>query len=226
METYLTAGPFCTAAAFDFKMAGWLAVAERQGRRRVFERGAYLYREGQVVDTVGILARGMVLSAVTNSNGLEKASLTVAPYMLSLFPAWHGYPLLYHTVAHSEVVLYELPREALLEAMGASMGLSRSLMRMIAVETRLLYHSHLTDRLSTATEKVALVLFCYHLLRAEEALPPLRLTQQLLALLTGLHRTSVAQALAVLRAEGLIGKRPEERIDAKRLEVLFQKGFK
>lgn len=100
------------------------------------------------------------------------------------------------------------------------------IMRFFALESRRLYHQSYLQYTMPSTMKIAQTLAVYHYLREEEVIPDLRLTQSLIAQLSGVHRTSVAQSLQALRSKGLIGTQPASPLTRAQGLALEEYAFK
>lgn len=100
------------------------------------------------------------------------------------------------------------------------------IMRFFSLESRRLYHQSYLQYTMPSTMKIAQTLAFYHYLREEEVIPDLRLTQSLIAQLSGVHRTSVAQSLQALRSKGLIGNQPASPLTRTQGLALEEYAFK
>lgn len=165
------------------------------------------------------------MDSVANINGLEKCTLTFAPYPHGLFPAWHGMPLPYSSLAYTDVTLWHLPVDAFINIMKESKAFLSFIICFSVLESRRLYRQQYLQYAVPTTLKIAQVLAFYHYLRSQAVIPELRLTQNLIAQLSGVHRTSVAQGLTDLRCKQLIQKRPEDPLSGQAYKVLEAYAF-
>ncbi|MFM9414036.1 Crp/Fnr family transcriptional regulator [Peptococcus simiae] len=208
-EERLTGSPFLSLKPLGLDFSPWLADLTAIATVSHHPKRSRLTAAGDQLSDIIFLMEGAIIDSVANINGLEKCTLTFAPYPHWLAPAWHHMPLLYASTAYTDVTLWHFPREAFISIMKESEHFLYLIMRFSALETRRLYHQSYLQYAVPAHVKIAQVLSFYHYLRLQDALPEIRLTQSLIAQLSGVHRTSVAQSLQTLRKEGLLLKQPE-----------------
>lgn len=219
-EERLTGSPFLTLRPLDADFSRWINTLGPLATVSRFPKGTHLSGVGDILTDIIFLVEGSILDSVANINGLEKCTLTFAPYPHWLFPAWHRMPLLYSSIAYTDVCLWHLPVDAFLNSMKTAKDFSSFIMHFCALESRRLYHQQYLQYAVPTTLKVAQVLSFYHYLRGQGAIPDLRLTQNLIAQLSGVHRTSVAQSLTDLRRKQLIHKQPESPLSDHECQAL------
>lgn len=222
----LTGSPFLTLKPLGMGYPHWPAALADLASVSHHPKGSRLSQVGDRASDIIFLMKGSIMDSIANTNGLEKCTLTFAPYPHWLAPAWHGLPLLYASTAYTDVTLWHISREKLSNIMKESPDFLSFIMRFFALESRRLYHQSYLQYTMPSTMKIAQTLAFYHYLREEEVIPDLRLTQSLIAQLSGVHRTSVAQSLQALRSKGLIGNQPASPLTRTQGLALEEYAFK
>ncbi len=219
------ASPFWTPALRGVDFMPWLPIFRRCGERMTLAEGAYFLHEGDVVQRVYLLSEGILADIISNANGLEKWDLVFAPYMTAFYATVHGNPVAYRSLAFTECVFYSLPEEDFLRLMQEDEQLLRTVLRHNALEIRQSNHSLYTLYMEPTPRKIAQMLYYYQEYLDSVEMPAFRLTQQLIANLAGVHRTSVVGTVAKLRKRGILGANIAARLDADACDALYALAF-
>lgn len=179
-------------------------------RRRTFQRGQVVFREGEPVTAIHFLAAGRVKILAVTADGREQTLTILEPG--DFFPhlgflAGGAYPAT--AVALDEVVLFLVEREPLIDLLRRNSDLALAMVLKMA--RRL---DDLQQRVRELAERDLRVRVARALLHLVErhgrpgdrcTCLDLRLTHQELASLTGTARESVSRTLGTLRREGVLG---------------------
>lgn len=204
-EAFISFAPFYIPALFDIHFEHNFDTIKPYGHIQTFPKGhVFLYPE-QFSNTLYFLTKGIVAETTSNANGLEKMSLLFPCYPISLYPAIHKQPVIYRSSAYTAVEVITISYADYLQLMQQDLSLLENTLRLTALETRNANNSLLQSYASSTTEKIYQTLYLYDLTAKHYApLAALKLSQQLLASLSGVHRTSVNNAIKHLKEEHII----------------------
>lgn len=202
---YLTLGPFFIPDLYELDLERNLAPYLHIGEKIVVEKDYVFQRAGEVTEKIFFITKGVAYEALFSKNGLEKRFLSFKNYPLGLVCISHQQPALFTFAALTKIEAYVFSYDTFLSLMQQSKDLLANVLKYLALDGRR-SSGMLTQFASCSTlQKVCQVLYCYNIGR--KYYPPLkqvRLTQQLIAFLAGIHRVSVANSLKELRADGYI----------------------
>lgn len=219
------ASPFWLPSLRGVDFSPWLSTFKCRGEQKILAEGEYFLHEGDVVERVYLLSDGILADIISNANGLEKWDLLFAPYLTAFFATMHGAPIAYRSLAFTECVLYSLPEEEFLQLMQADEALLRAVLLHNSLEIRQSNQSLYTLYMASTPRKIIQTLYYYHVYLAGVEKPAFRLTQQLIANLSGVHRTSVAATVAKLRKRGILGANIAAPLDKAASDVLYALAF-
>jgi len=208
--TTVAAGPATRSFWLADLQHDWSAlVAHRQPRR--LARDATLYRQGEPARSLFVIAQGRIRLITFTPAGKESHIAVIGPNGLAgdsgLFdPGRH----LTSAVASSDAVLYEVPREDLLDAMQADRRLLQQVLAFAdqRFQAMLLHHELLSA--GSAVQRVACALLGLAHVYGEPhpagRLIRLPFTQEEMASICSISRMSVSSALGELVQRGWVVK--------------------
>lgn len=118
---------------------------------------------------------------------------------------------------------FYLKQGVVIEALMNENGLMKAVLKTVALDFRLANSSVLQTQSCSVHEKICQTIVSYFIAgRYNREVKTMRMTQQLLADLTGVHRVSVAQTVRKLRDEGILGSKGKKLVllDEERLRIL------
>lgn len=222
-ELYLSLSPFTIPELFQRNLEELFAPYLTAEKRRVVPRGHVFYQTEELAEELFYLRRGMVIESLLNENGLMKDFLIFPHYLVGLNYCAHEQPIFPCTYAYSECEVYPFAYEELLDLMQRDRALMRAVIKTIALDFRLANSSALQSQSCSVHEKICQTILSYFIAgRYNREVRTMRMTQQLLAELTGVHRVSVAQTVRKLKDEGILGTRRKRLVllDEERLSAL------
>lgn len=212
---YLSLSAFHIPSLFDTDLAPVLPLFEQYGTVQQFTRKDALVPLSQPAQTIHILKSGIILESSSNANGLEKGVLFFPAYPIAFSAVIHQQPTVYSATAFSDVTVISLSYQQYLHLMQKHRDILESSLRFLAFDSRNSNAAILQNCSCSTVEKIYQTIYAYHL--GCQHYPPLhevKLTQSLLAILSGVHRTSVAHVIKDLKEQGLI------HLEKKELQVL------
>lgn len=212
---YLSLSAFHIPPLFHTDLTAFLPLFEQCGTVQHFAKKDVLLPLDQQTETVHILKSGIVLESSSNANGLEKGVLYFPSYPIAFFAAIHQQPTVYTVTAFTDLCVVSLCYEQYLQLMQENRALLEASLRFIGFDSRNANAAILQNCSCSTVEKIYQAIYAYHL--GCQHYPPLRevkLTQNLLATLSGVHRTSVAHVIKDLKEQEIIS------LEKKELQVL------
>ncbi len=201
----ISLAPFNIPALFDIHLENNLPLIQEFGHTHTLDKGQMLLRPEETIETVHFLTKGIIAESTSNANGLEKLSLIYPCYPEALSATLHQQPIVYTAYAFTPCEIISLPIGALLMLMQDNCSLLENILRLLALEARNANNLILQNYSSSTTEKIYQTLYFYYLTAQHYApLRTLKLSQQLIAGLSGVHRTSVNAALKHLKEAQII----------------------
>ena len=214
-QKFISLAPFDVPALFDIHLENNLPLINTYGRLQTYAKGHIFFHPEEKVETIHFLTKGLIAESTSNANGLEKLTLVFPYYPQALAAALHQQPIIYTAYAYTDVTVISLPMGRLLELMQTNRPLLENILRLLALETRNANNLILQNYSSSTIEKIYQTLYFYYLTAKHyEPLRSVKLSQQLIAGLSGVHRTSVNTALKTLKEQHII------TLDKKVLTVL------
>lgn len=179
------------------------------GRIARLARGDVLNRRGEIVTELVIVLDGSLDVSVTSPEGRRLIQVVLeAGQVMNLIPALDGQPTIHDACAHADLVLLLANRDALLAESDRDPRVSRALMRILCLRSRVLYASLLEATFLTLRVRCARVLHSlmsqYGVRRDEGIEIALKLSQEELADMIGRSRQSVNKELKALEREGVL----------------------
>lgn len=206
-KKFISLAPFNIPALFDIRLEYNLPLIQQFGHTYTLAKGQVLLRPEETVETVFFLTKGLMAESTSNANGLEKLSLIYPYYPEALSAALHQQPIVYTAYAYTPCEITSLPIGALLTLMQDNCSLLENILRLLALEARNANNLILQNYSTSTTEKIYQTLYFYYLTAKHYApLRTLKLSQQLIASLSGVHRTSVNTALKHLKEAKIISQ--------------------
>jgi CRP/FNR family transcriptional regulator len=172
--------------------------------QRSYERGDFVFHEGDDCDGLYIVKSGRVRVYKISPEGREQVLLVAEPgEAFNEVPVFDGGPNPASVEALEPTVLLLLPKSALLSVAEAEPEVGRAFTKVFASHLRRL--ALLVEDLSfkTVTGRVARILLD-QLPASADGSPPRRLTQREIAAMAGTAREVVARALKALEQQGAI----------------------
>jgi CRP/FNR family transcriptional regulator, cyclic AMP receptor protein len=208
----------------DEATAGVWIRAAHLGRKIKVEKGAMIYRQGEIGFTFYFLLSGRVQVSIFQSDGAEFMLEMMGPWaMFGESPAMDGFPRIATAIAAETSELIEFDIRVIIAAIPSCPELAVSLMRIVALKQRILasriQYLALPRPEMRIGELLARLAELYGEQREDGTLIPIALTHEQIAAMTGATRVTVTRALKRLTSLGVIELR-QRRIwvlDASRL---------
>ena len=186
-----------------------LLAAMHLGRRQVFRRGDFLYRQGEVTPQFYLILRGQVLIASTREDGCEfTLELMGHRTLCGEAAAFDGKPSFTSAQTLEDTEVMAFPVATVWAALGEHPSLAVALLRITASKQRIIavraqYLAGLKPEARIA--ELLLRLTEQHGTPASEGVSiSLHLTHQQIASLTGTSRVTVTRVFKRLREQGVI----------------------
>lgn len=200
-QKFLSLAPFYILELFDIQFIQKLTPFIKQTVQ--LPKNHPILQPDATPDQIYLLLSGVVIESTCNLNGLEKSALIFPGYPIGINCTAHGQPIFYTSAAYvpSEVAVFKY--RDLLAILQSSLPILEDYLRIFALETRYSNHIILQNSACSTFLKICQTIYLYNL--AADHYPPLgqiKLTQQLLANLAGVHRTSVGNAIKELKEAG------------------------
>lgn len=222
-DRYLSMAPFIIPPLFHIDFTPYLAFFENCGVLQHYPKGSTLMSFEEQTQTVQLLKSGIVLESSSNVNGLEKGVLCFPCYPIAFAAAIHQQPTVYSVSAYSNVTTVALPYSDYITLIQQHRELLEMSLRFAAFDSRSANATILQNFACSTTEKIYQTIFYYQLAcQYYKPLESIKLTQNLLAVLSGVHRTSVAHAVKFLKEQHIIQleKKNLQVLDSQQLEAL------
>jgi len=179
------------------------------GRIERLERGEVLSRRGQLVNELAIVLDGSLEVSVTSSEGKRLIQVVLeSGQVMNLIALLDGQPSIHDTSAHTDAVVLMVGREVFLAESDRDPRVSRSLMRILCLRSRVLYASLVEAAFLPLRVRCARVLHSlmsqYGVKRPGGIEISLKLSQEDLADMLGRTRQSVNKELKALEREGVV----------------------
>lgn len=190
-----------------------------RGRRRSFPAGAMIRRQDEVSDELFYLHEGLLRQTLITTEGGEKVVGMVKPGCVfgeALFI--HRCPALSNVVAVEPSIVYSFPRPVMEQLLATTPELWAQIARSLSFKVRVLTTQIWIMTSDHSTTRVRRAL--YALTEGVAPRAPIRLTQQEIADLAGVHRVTAATVLAELRRRGVIQTAPGTLIVKQRDRLL------
>ena len=200
-----------------FRASRWFAqfpgdAVERlvdAGRIEKLARGEVLSRRGQRVTELAIVLDGSLDVSVTSSEGKRLIQVVLdAGQIMNLIPVLDGQPTIHDAKAHTDLVLLLVSAESFLSESDRDPRVSRALMRILCLRSRVLYASLVEAAFLPLRVRCARVLHSlmsqYGVRRGDGIEISLKLSQEELADMIGRTRQSVNKELKTMEREGVL----------------------
>ncbi len=195
----------------------WFAAFPREaierlvdaGRIEKLARGEVLNRRGEHIEHLTIVLDGSLDVSVTSSEGKRHIQVYLeSGQVMNLIPVLDGQPTIHDASAHTDTMLLLVPREAFLAESDRDPRVSRALMRILCLRSRVLYASLVEAAFLPLRVRCARVLHSlmsqYGVKRGNHIEISLKLSQEELADMIGRTRQSVNKELKALEREGVL----------------------
>lgn len=201
----LSLSPFTIPELFDTNLHVSISPYLTTERKKYVPKKHKFYETGQIADRLYYLNKGVVIETLINENGLEKSFLIFPPYLVGFNYCAHEQPIFPCTSAHTECEVFSFAYDELLSLMQRDQKLMRAIIKVLALDFRMANGIALQNQSCSSHEKICQTILSYHIAsKYTPNLGSLRLTQQLIAGLTGVHRISVVNTIGKLRDEQII----------------------
>lgn len=202
---YLSLAPFYVLSLFDIDLKQSLAASQLHASPVHLPKGHVFLQPGEIVREIYLLHTGVIVETTTNPNGLEKGTLIFPTYPLGLFGLFHQQEITYTCRALTPCQATTIDRIELLSLLQSNRPFLNDILNLFALEVRNTNNALLRTASYSTNERIFQVIYFYHL--TSKYYPPLteiHLSQQLIATLAGVHRTSVHHALAILEQQQIL----------------------
>ena len=179
------------------------------GRIQKLARGEVLSRRGQLVTDLAIVLDGLLDVSVTSSEGKRLIQAVLeSGQIMNLIPVLDGKPTIHDASAHTDLVLLLVKREAFLAESDRDPRVSRALLRILSLRSRVLYASLVEAAFLPLRVRCARVLHSlmsqYGVRRGDSIDISLKLSQEDLADMIGRTRQTVNKELKAMEREGVL----------------------
>ena len=179
------------------------------GRIEKLARGEVLSRRGELVADLAVLLDGSLDVSVTSSEGKRLIQAVLeAGQIMNLIPVLDQLPTIHDASAHTDLLVLLINRESFLAESDRDPRVSRALMRILCLRSRVLYASLVEAAFLPLRVRCARVLHSlmsqYGVKRGESIEISLKLSQEELADMIGRTRQSVNKELKALEREGVL----------------------
>lgn len=222
-QLYLSLSPFTIPELFQTNLSAAISPYLKGEKRIIAPKGFVLYQTEELAAEAFYLKKGVVVEALMNENGLMKDFLIFPHYLVGLNYCAHEQPIFPCTYTYTECEIYPFSYGEILDLMQRDRDFLEAVVKTIALDFRLANSSALQSQSCSVHEKICQTILSYFIAgRYNEEVRAMRMTQQLLADLTGVHRVSVAQTVRKLKDDGILGSRGKKLtlLDEERLSGL------
>lgn len=220
---YLSLSPFTIPGLFSDNVSLAIEPYLNEKRRRGVKKGYVFYHTGKTTERLYYLKKGMVIETLMNYNGLEKNFLIVPCYPIGFHYCAHKQAIFPCTAAFTDCEVYEFEYEEFLSLMQEDRALLKQIIEISSLDFRLANSAALQNQSCSADEKICQTMLGYFIAKKYNSyIRNMKITQELLAGLTGVHRVSVVRAIKKLKREGIISyqKNELELLDYERLQEI------
>ena len=179
------------------------------GRIEKLLRGEVLSRRGDRVADLAIVMDGSLEVSATSAEGKRLIQVVLeSGQVMNLIPVLDGQPTIHDARAHTDVVLLLINREAFLAESDRDPRVSRALMRILCLRSRVLYASLVEAAFLPLRVRCARVLHSlmgqYGVRRGDSIEISLKVSQEDLADMIGRTRQTVNKELKGFEREGIL----------------------
>lgn len=201
----LTLSPFTILELFCDDLGHKIAAYLPENKKMIVPKGYVFFEQGEVVDSIFYLKDGVAMETIMNENGLKKNFLVASQYPLGLHYCGHHQPIFPDTTAYTECEVYKFTYDEFLKIMQKDIELLRNIIHIISIDFRLANSSAMQNYTCSTHEKICQTLLSYFIAsKYNSHIRNLKLTQEFIAELTGVHRISVVRSMQKLKQEGII----------------------
>ncbi|MBB5053701.1 CRP-like cAMP-binding protein [Afipia massiliensis] len=180
-----------------------------KGMIQRFRRDQAICRRGAKVAALSVVLTGTVeVSSVAPSGKRHILTYLSAGEIFNLVPIVDGQPCIHDASTHESSLLLTIPKGLFQAAVEANPALSKSVMRLLSMRTRALYH-YVADNtllpLHARCARLLLLLVEYHGMTGHDGhVINLRLSQERFAEMLGVARQSASRELRAMEKDGII----------------------
>ena len=202
---YLSLSPFTVISFFVPDMHDSMLPYLDSKKKETLPKGHVFYNTGDTTKNIFYLNKGIAMETIMNENGLEKDFLIVPPYPLGCHYCAHEQPIFPCTKTYTECELYRFTYDEFLSMMQENKQLLKSILKLISLDFRLANSPGMQNYSLSSYEKVCQTILSYFIgAKYDPYMKKLKLTQELAARLTGVHRVSAVRAIQKLKADKII----------------------
>jgi len=224
-KKYLSLAPFFIADLFEVDIKDIIAPYLFLAKRISIQKKDQLLEYGQIVNNIYYVSKGITGELMMNKNGLEQLSINFPNSLLGFGSAAHQQPIFYSSYALTEAEAYVFPYVDFLSLMQQNDKLLALILKYTSLDARRTNHIIVQHTSYSALQKISQILYCCHIAgKYYPKFKQLRLTQQLIASLCGMHRISAVNVLKELREMKYISMNKKE-LRILEPELLKEKGF-
>lgn len=204
-QLYMSLSPYTIPELFDTNIhtAIWPYLAE--DKKTTVSKGHIFYNTEEKAQGMFYLKKGIVIETLMNANGLEKDFLIFQGYMVGFNYCAHEQPVFPCTKAYTECEIYPFGYDEFLTLMQRDKELLKSVIKILALDFRMANSVALQNQSCSTYEKICQNILSYFTAcKYNSQIRGLKITQQLIAGLTGVHRISVVNAMKRLKQDGIV----------------------
>ncbi len=204
-QLYLSLSPFTIPELFNTNFHQSILPYLSDSKKTVIPKNHVFYQTEEIADRLFYLNKGIVIETLMNENGLEKHFLIFPSYLVGFNYCAHEQPIFPCTKAYTECEIYGFSYEELLTLMQNDKNLLKAVLKVLGLDFRLANSAALQNQSCSSYEKICQVILSYFIAsKYNPQVKKMKMTQQLIAGLTGVHRISVVHAIQKLKQENII----------------------
>lgn len=204
-ELYLSLSPFTIPELFHTNVHQSILPYLSEEKKMIVPKNYVFYETEEIAEKLFYLKKGVVIESLLNENGLEKDFLSFPSYLVGFHYCAHEQPIFPCTKAFTECEVYLFGYGELLGLMQKDRKLLQSIIKILSLDFRMANSLALQNQSCSSYEKVCQILLSYFIVsKYNGQARKLKMTQQLIAGLAGIHRISVVHAVQRLKKENII----------------------
>ena len=225
-EKYLlSTSVFAIPELFDIDLKENIEKYPNYGHKVFLPKGSTFYKEGESANTVYYIQKGFVIDSLTSKDGIEQISLFFPNSLVGLVCCAHKQLAIPNSIAITDVIAYAYSFNEFLDLLLMDKILLKKCLQIEALEVRTGHCSIWHNQILSAKKRVCQILYCYATVcKYYPELSEVRMTQNMIAGLVGMHRVSVAKAIHALKEESILSV-DKKGLKIENIQALKKKGF-
>lgn len=204
-QLYLSLSPFTIIDLFHPNIQSVILPYLTSDRKKIYPKGHIFYETGGKASSLFYLNKGISIESIMNENGLEKDFMIIPPYPLGFHYCAHEQPIFPCTKAFTECEVYQFAYDEFLDIMQKDKKLLKAILNLLSLDFRLANSPGMQNYSLSSYEKICQTILSYFIgAKYNKYMHELKLTQELIAALTGVHRISAVRAIQKLKEENII----------------------